>query len=415
MMAHAYARITRRPGVCMGCSGPGTTNLVTGVANAFVDAAPLVAIGGSSPRVQLGTEAFQEIDQVGVMRPITKWAHRVLDARRIPELVATAFRQATTGRLGPVYLDLPGDILGEKVDDSAAAFPPAWRPAPRAAGDPAAVREAVALLARAERPLILGGSGVWWSDGAAAFQALVEATGIPFYTTPISRGTVPEDHPLAFLNTRAKAFADADVVLAVGTRFNYVIQFGRPPRFAADLKVIQVDVDPGELGHNRPVDVPIVGDARAVLEQLRAEARGRIDPGRHAGWVARLRALDTEKQAEMTKLMSVDQVPIHPLRLCKEVRDFLRRDAILVVDGQEILNYGRQSLPTFTPGHRLNSGPFGCMGVGLPFGVGAKVARPDAQVVVLHGDGSYGLNAMEIDTAVRHRIPVVVVISNNGG
>jgi len=415
MMAHAYARITRRPGVCMGCSGPGTTNLVTGVANAFVDAAPLVAIGGSSPRVQLGTEAFQEIDQVGVMRPITKWAHRVLDARRIPELVATAFRQATTGRLGPVYLDLPGDILGEKVDDSAVAFPPAWRPAPRAAGDPAAVREAVALLARAERPLILGGSGVWWSDGAAAFQALVEATGIPFYTTPISRGTVPEDHPLAFLNTRAKAFADADVVLAVGTRFNYVIQFGRPPRFAADLKVIQVDVDPGELGHNRPVDVPIVGDARAVLEQLRAEGRGRIDPGRHAGWVARLRALDTEKQAEMTKLMSVDQVPIHPLRLCKEVRDFLRRDAILVVDGQEILNYGRQSLPTFTPGHRLNSGPFGCMGVGLPFGVGAKVARPDAQVVVLHGDGSYGLNAMEIDTAVRHRIPVVVVISNNGG
>ena len=415
MEAHAYARMTRRPGVCMGCSGPGTTNLVTGVANAFVDAAPLVAIGGSSPRVHLGMEAFQEIDQVGVMRPITKWAHRVLDAKRIPDLVATAFRQATTGRLGPVYLDLPGDILGEKVDESAVEFPPPWRPAPRAAGDAAAIREAVALLARAERPLILGGSGVWWSDGAAAFQALVDATGIPFYTTPISRGTVPEDHPLAFLNARAKAFADADVILAVGTRFNFVIQFGRAPRFAADLKVIQVDVDPGELGHNRPVDVPIVGDARAVLEQLAAEARGRIDPGRHAPWVTRLRALDTEKQAEMTKLMSTDNAPIHPLRLCKEVRDFLRRDAILVVDGQEILNYGRQSIPTFTPGHRLNSGPFGCMGVGLPFGVGAKVACPDAQVVVLHGDGSYGLNAMEIDTAVRHRIPVVVVISNNGG
>jgi len=163
------------------------------------------------------------------------------------------------------------------------------------------------------------------------------------------------------------------------------------------------------------VDVPIVGDARAVLEQLAAEARGRIDRGRYAAWVSKLRALDREKAAEMDTQMSTDQTPIHPLRLCKEVRDFLRRDAILVVDGQEILNYGRQSIPTFVPGHRLNSGPFGCMGVGLPFGMGAKVARPDAQVVVLHGDGSYGLNATEIDTAVRHRVPVLVVISNNGG
>ena len=415
MMAHAYSRLTRRPGVCMGCSGPGTTNLVTGVANAFVDAAPLIAVGGSSPRVYLEMEAFQEIDQVAVMRPITKWATRILDARRIPELVAMAFRQATTGRPGPVYLDLPGDILGEAVDESAVTFPARWRPAPRAQGDPAAIAEAVALLARAERPLIVGGSGAWWSDAASAFQAFVEATGIPFYTTPISRGTVPEDHELAFLNARAKAFGEADVLLAVGTRFNYVLQFGRAPRFAADLKVIQIDVDPGELGHNRAPDVPIVGDARAVLEQLAAQARGRIERGRYHGWVTKLRTLDTEKAAEMDRQMSTDQVPIHPLRLCKEVRDFLRRDAILVVDGQEILNFGRQSIPTFVPGHRLNSGPFGCMGVGLPFGMGAKVARPEAQVLVLHGDGSYGLNAMEIDTAVRHRIPVVVVISNNGG
>jgi acetolactate synthase-1/2/3 large subunit len=415
MMAHAYSRLTRRPGVCMGCSGPGTTNLVTGVANAFVDAAPLIAVGGSSPRVFLEMEAFQEIDQVAMMRPITKWATRILDAKRIPELVAMAYREATTGRPGPVYLDLPGDILGETVDEAAVAFPRRVAPAPRALGDPAAIAEAVALLTRAERPLLVGGSGVWWSDAASAFRTFVEATGIPFYTTPISRGTVPEDHELAFLNARAKAFAEADVLLAVGTRFNYVIQFGRAPRFAADLKVIQVDLDAREIGHNRAVDVPIVGDARAVLEQLAAEARGRIDRGRYAAWVSKLRALDREKAAEMDTQMSTDQTPIHPLRLCKEVRDFLRRDAILVVDGQEILNYGRQSIPTFVPGHRLNSGPFGCMGVGLPFGMGAKVARPDAQVVVLHGDGSYGLNATEIDTAVRHRVPVLVVISNNGG
>jgi len=226
---------------------------------------------------------------------------------------------------------------------------------------------------------------------------------------------VPEDHELAFMNARSKAFTEADVLLTVGTRFNWVIQFGRPPRFAKDLKVIHVDINPTQLGWNREADVPIVGDARAVLEQLTEEARGKIDPRKYSAWVGKLRVLDAEKNAEQEKAMSSDSTPIHPLRLCKEVRDFLKRDAILVVDGQEILNFGRQSIPTYVPGHRLNSGAFGCMGVGLPFGVGAKVAKPDTQVLVLHGDGSYGMNAMEIDTAVRHRIPIVVVISNNGG
>jgi len=415
LAAHAWTRITRRPGVCMGCSGPGTTNLVTGVANAFTDCAPLVAIGGSSPRVYLGMEAFQEIDQVAIMKPITKRAERIYDARRIPDVVATAFREATAGRPGPVYLDLPGDVLGEKIEEESVVYPAAWRPAPRTLGDPATVREAIALLARAERPVVLAGSGVWWSDGAKALQDFVEATGIPFYTTPISRGLIPEDHALAFLNARSKAFTEADVVLAVGTRFNWVIQFGRPPRFAADMKVIHVDVNPAQLGHNRAVDVPIAGDARAVLEQLRAEAAGTIEPKQYAAWTGKLCTLDAEKSAEMDKAMSADATPIHPLRLCKEVRDFVRRDAILVVDGQEILNYGRQAIPTYVAGHRLNSGALGTMGVGLPFGVGAKVAQPDTQVLVLHGDGSYGINAMEIDTAVRHKIPVVVVISNNGG
>jgi acetolactate synthase-1/2/3 large subunit len=415
LAAHAWTRVTRRPGVAMGCSGPGAINLATGVANAFIDCAPLVAIGGSSPRVYLGMEAFQEIDQVAIMKPITKWTERIYDARRIPDVVDTAFRQATSGRPGPVYIDMPGDILGEKVEGEQLHYPGPWKPAPRSLGDPGAVREAIDLLAKAERPVIIAGSGVWWSDGAAALQAFVETTGIPFYTTPISRGLIAEDHELAFLNARSKAFTEADVVLAVGTRFNWVIQFGRPPRFAADLKVIHVDVNPGQLGHNRHVDVPIAGDARAVLEQLRVEAEGKIGPKRYAAWTGKLRTLDAEKGAEQDKAMSREETPIHPLRLCKEVRDFMRRDGILVVDGQEILNFGRQAIPTYVAGHRLNSGTFGTMGVGLPFGVGAKVAKPDKQVLVLHGDGSYGINAMEIDTAVRHKIPVVVVISNNGG
>ncbi len=415
LAAHAWTRVMRRPGVAMGCSGPGAINQATGVANAFTDCAPLVAIGGSSPRVFLGMEAFQEIDQVALMKPITKWTERIYDARRIPDVVDTAFRQATSGRPGPVYIDMPGDTLGEKVEEEQVRYLGPWKPAPRSLGDPGAVREAIALLARAERPIVIAGSGVWWSDGAAALQAFVEATGIPFYTTPISRGLIAEDHELAFLNARSKAFTEADVVLAVGTRFNWVVQFGRPPRFAADLKVIHVDINPTQLGHNRAVDVPIAGDAKAVLEQLRAEAEGKIAPKRYASWTGKLRTLDAEKGAEQDKSMSREETPIHPLRLCKEVRDFMRRDGILVVDGQEILNFGRQAIPTYVAGHRLNSGAFGTMGVGLPFGVGAKVAKPDAQVLVLHGDGSYGINAMEIDTAVRHKIPVVVVISNNGG
>src|SRR5262245_39923485 len=294
MMAHAWTRVTRKPGVCMASSGPGTINLLTGVANAWTDAAPLVAIGRSSPRVSLGMEAVQRVDPVASFRPATKWAERIYDARRIPEIVETAFRQATTGRPGPVYLDLPGDVLGESVDESRLSFPGPWKPAPRTLGDPAAVKEAIALLAKAERPLVRGGSGGWWSNASAAFQAFIEATGIPFYTTPLSRGTVPEDHELSFLNARAKAFGEADVILNLATRFNYIVQFGRPPRFADNLKVIQVDINPSELGHNRPVDVPIAGDARAVLEQLTAEAKGRIDTSRYGSWVGHLRSIDDD-------------------------------------------------------------------------------------------------------------------------
>ena len=413
--AHAWTRVTRRPGVCMAASGPGATNLLTGVATAFTDCAPLVAIGGASPRVYFGMEAFQEIDQLAVFKPVTKWAERCYDAKRIPDVIASAFRQATSSRPGPVYVDLPGDVLGEKVEDNAVKYPAAWKPAPRTLGDSGAINEAIALLARAQRPIIVAGSGVWWSDGAGALRAFVDATGIPFWTKPISRGLIPEDHALSFLNARSTAFAETDCVLAVGTRFDWMIQFGRPPRFAADMKVIHVDVNPAELGHNREVDVPIAGDARAVLEQLRAEAEGKLNPGKYASWTGKLRTLDAEKGSEQDKAMSRNELPMHPLRLCKEVRDFLKRDAILVVDGQEILNFGRQAIPTYTPGHRLNSGAFGTMGVGLPYGVGAKVAKPDTQVLVLHGDGSFGINAMDIDTAVRHNISVVTVISNNGG
>jgi acetolactate synthase-1/2/3 large subunit len=242
----------------------------------------------------------------------------------------------------------------------------------------------------------------------------VETSGIPFYTTPQGRGVVPEDHRLAFPNARSTALREADLVLVLGTRLNYVFAQGKPPRFSKTAKLIRIDIDPGELAATPQVSLGICADVRVALEQLTAAA-GNLGGDRYAAWTRRLAGANEEKAPAAEAALATDQMPIHPLRLCKEIRDFLPRDAVLCVDGQEILNYGRQTIPTHVPGHRLNSGPFGIMGVGLPFGLGAKAAKPDKMVLVLHGDGSFGLNGLELDTAARHNLPVITVISLNGG
>jgi acetolactate synthase-1/2/3 large subunit len=415
MMANAYARLTGKAGLCSTASGPAATNLLTGLAHALTDAAPIIALGGASPIHHFHTEAFQEADQLSMMRPASKWAGQAISPKRIPDYINTAYRYAMTGRRGPAYLDLPGDVLYSRVNEDEVVWPRPAQTQHRVLGDPGLVQEAVTMLARAQRPVIVSGSGILWSNASAELEQFVNETGIPFYTTPQGRGVVPEDHPRCFLSARNLAFREADVMLFIGTRFNYVISNGQAPRFNPEAKVIQVNIDPAEIAHNRPVDVGIVGDAKAVLEQMLQLVRGKFEPQQETPWIDALREQDLKGQARLEPFMHSDAVPIHPLRLCKEVRDFLPRDGILVVDGQEILNYGRQSIPTYTPGHRLNSGPFGTMGVGVPFGVGAKAARPDKPVLVLHGDGSFGMNAMEMDTAVRHNLPVVTVISLNGG
>ena len=416
MMAHAYSRVLRKTGVCMACSGPGTVNIASGLATAFVDCAPVLALGGASPWNEWGTGSFQEIDQVAIMRPVTKWAERCYETRRIPEIIDKAIRMAWSGKPGPVYVDLPTDVLMGSVDGDKVVWPRDRQPKKtRPAADPSQVAAAVALLQKAERPVLLSGSGVIWSDAAAELQAWVEQSGLPFYTTPQGRGVVPEDHAHAFPNARSTALKEADLLMVVGTRINYVFGHLRPPRFNADAKIIRIDVDAAEIDGMQRVDVGLIGDAKAVLEQLLQAGKSAVDTNRYANWRKRLQGINSEKAAAQEKELATDAAPIHPLRLCKEIRDFMRRDAILCVDGQEILNFGRQSIPTHVAGHRLNSGPFGTMGVGLPFGIGAKVAIPDAQVIVLHGDGSFGLNGLELDTAIRHKIPLLVIISLNGG
>ena len=417
-MGQAYSRLLQKPSVCMAASGPGVINLTTGVANALIDCAPVVAIGGSSPIGQFGRQVFQEIDQVAIMKPCTKWAERVHNLKRIPEQVNNAFQRAMTGKPGPVYLDFPGDILYAKISEEEIDWSLSGRPllSARPMGDSAQVEALGQALLTARRPIIVCGSGVLWSQASGELAAFIDETGIPFFTTPQGRGVVPDDHPYSYLSMRSTAFRDADLIMVVGTRMNYIISHAAPPRFNGSAVIARIDIDADEIATSpRRVDIGIVGDCKMVLTQLRQSLNGRLDPERYDSWRQQLADGQLAKRQMPGANQSFDQQPIHPLRLCEEIKNFMRRDAILVVDGQEILNYGRQSIPTFAPGHRLNSGPFGTMGVGLPFALGAKLAKPDKQVIALHGDGSFGLNALELDTAVRHNIPVLVVVSLNGG
>jgi thiamine pyrophosphate-dependent acetolactate synthase large subunit-like protein len=417
-MAQAYSRLRQTPSVCMAASGPGVTNLITGMANALIDCCPVVAFGGSSPISQFGRQVFQEIDQVELMRGACKHVDRVYNLKRIPQQVSFALQKSITGKPGPAYVDMPGDILYQKIDESQVDWSFAGRPImdSRPMGDPRQVAALITALREARKPLIVSGSGVIWSRAWAEMQAFVEAAGIPFYTTPQGRGVVPDDHPYSYLTMRNAAFADADLIIVLGTRMNYIIGHAAPPRFGGNAKIARIDVDHNEISTAaRYVDIPIVGDCKAVLEQLLDGIKGKVSLDTYKEWRQKLADGEAAKRASAGANRYDSDGDIHPVRMLEEVKNFAKRDAILCVDGQETLNFGRQTMPTFVPGHRLNSGPFGTMGVGLPFGIGAKVACPDKQVIVVHGDGSMGMNAMEIDTAVRHKIPILIVISLNGG
>ena len=415
MAAHAYARVTGRPGICITPSGPGTANAVTGLGNAWADASPIVAIGGAAPLRTATMDSFQEMDQLAMMRPVVKAAYRVELAEQLPLMLSLAFREAMDGKKGPVYLDLPGDVLMKSVDEERLDWPTDSRADSRSAGDPAQLRRVVEMLASAQRPLVVTGSGVLWSGASPELQRFVDTTGIPHYATPQGRGVIPEDDPRAFPAARSLAFREADVVLVIGARANSMLSFLRAPRFAADARFAVVNVDGTEIGHNRGVEVGVLGDAKLVLQQLLEEAKGRVQFGEGHAWIQKLAEKQRSNEERNDVKLNSEQVPIHPMRLCSELRDLISRDTILVTDGHEILNFGRQSIPVYEPGTSLNAGPHGCMGIGIPFGIGAKAAAPDKPVVVLSGDGAFGWNGMDMDSAIRHGLNIVVVMSNNGG
>jgi acetolactate synthase-1/2/3 large subunit len=410
-MAHAWSRLTRRTGVACVTAGPGVTNTVTAMAAAFVNASPLVLVGGKAPVRQFDLGALQDVDQIGVMRPVTKAAFTIFEGARAPEYMNAAIRLAHTAPHGPVYVEIPTDVMRETVEGEIAAhtLPPS-RIVARPAPDPDQIDQAIRHIERAERPLILAGSGVVWSDGQAALRRLAERLQAPVLTTSLARGLLPRDHPLNLGAARSYLLGNADLILVAGTRFNYVLGYGRPPRIPAQATVIQIDLSPGELNRNRVTDLAIHADVGAALETLASRVSATA-PAR--SWLTEARTRQTRARKALRRDAATDAQPIHPLRLCREVVTAVPPETIFVLDGGDILSFGRLAVETDQPGRFLDPGPYGCLGVGLPFANAAKLARPDAPVVCVSGDGALGINLMEFDTAVRHRLPVVVVVSNN--
>lgn len=411
-MAHAYGRLTGRPGVACVTAGPGVTNTVTAIAAARAAASPLLLIGGKAPVKQFDLGALQDVDQVAILRPITKAAFTVLEGTRVPEYLNAAIRLANTPPHGPVYVEIPTDVMRETVAaerlESVTLRPArlAQRPAP----DPALVERAAALMSRAERPVILAGSGVWWSGAHGALRALAERLEAPVLTTSLARGALPPGHPLNLAGARTYLLSGADLVIVVGTRFNYVIGYGRPPRLPESAAVVQIDLAAEELNRNRVADLAIQADAGAALAALADALVPRAAP---RPWLAQARARHERARAAVARDAASDARPVHPLRLCRDVVAAVPSETVIVLDGGDILSWARLVVEPEGPGRFLDPGPYGCLGVGLPFANAAKLARPSAPVVCICGDGALGLNLMEFDTAVRHRLPIVVVVSNN--
>ena len=407
--AEGWALLTGKPGVAAVTAGPGMTNGVTGLWNALGKACPIVVFGGRSPLRQFELGAIQDMDSLALAKTVTKWARAGYETRRIAEYVSMAFRHALGGRPGPAYLEFPDDVLGASVDEEEVVLPADYRTPARPLGDPDQVSRAVDLLLKAERPLIVGGMGLWWSQAAGELREFVELTGIPF-----TGDALPADHPLR-LNPRAGT-DQADVVLVLGTRLDFRQGFGRTPLFSKDSRWIQVDIEQTEIGRNRPIEVGIVGDVGAVLRQMTEEARDRCQGRKELPWVKAVRERSQEAlQNRVAGHIDSDNSPVHPARLCREIRDVLDRDATMIFDGGEISGWGMSVLRSYHPGHMLSIVPTGTLGVGTSYAIAARLARPDKQILLLSGDGSFGLNPMEFDTMVRHNLPIVCVISNDGG
>ncbi|HET6921565.1 MAG TPA: thiamine pyrophosphate-binding protein [Anaeromyxobacteraceae bacterium] len=410
--ADAWARLTRGVGVAVVTAGPGVTDAVTGVANAWAANSPLVLIGGAAPTFNQGRGSLQEMAQVQLFQGITRWADRVPSPELVPSFLARAFRVARAGKPGPVFLEIPWDVLSNGADESAADQATRYRTDARSPGEPRQVESALGLLAGAERPVVLAGSSVWWDDAAQALERFATRAGVPVYLNGMGRGCLPPEHACFFQHSRKEALAEADVVLVVGTPLDFRVGYGTEPTFAAGAKVVQVDRDAAEIGRNRPIEVGIVGDSRSVLAQLEAGARPAVGA---ASWRERLRAAEAARLERQRAFERSDQKPIHHFRLARAVDEVASRagDVTFVGDGGNVVAVAAKTICVRRPGRWLDPGPLGCLGVGAPFAIAAKLLAPERPVCVVQGDGAFGLNGFDYETAVRFKLPMVVVVGND--
>lgn len=413
-MASAWGYINRKPGVMVAASGPGMTNTVTSLHVATASAMPLVVLGGSAHGPTRGIGGFQEADQVSFAHPGCKWALQVDSVERIPELVHLALGKSVNGRPGAVYLDFPGDFLAKRLPEEKVRFrlqsPAISAPHP----DPAALDQVADLLAQAERPLILVGKGAAWADAGTELERLV-GLGLPYVSSPMGRGIIPDDNPHYVNGCRSAALAAADAVVMIGGRFNWIFNFGRPPRYATGVRIAQIDVCAEEMYSAANVELGIVGDAAVAAGQLHQRLADRKLRCQDTGWLTELTKKRAENEARIADRVSSDRLPLDPHRVIGEIAKALDRDASIAVDGEVTMGIARVLLPSYVSRSRLNAGPTGCIGTGIPYAIGAKLARPEAQSLALVGDYAFGTAGMEIETAARVGANVVIVVCNNEG
>ncbi len=416
-MAGGTARVTSEPGVCLVTEGPGHANAIGGLATMFAEDTPVVLISGCAETENWGRGAIQEIPQVEMTQPITKWAAMVPNVQRIPEMLAMAFRMARSGHPGPVHLTVPIDAFDQEVEESAVPLdhPVQRRPTARATAEPQAIREIIELLQGATRPAIVAGIGAWWSRAGEALQKFIDITKIPLFTVEWARGIVSDEHPCCFgagvpaANPMSRRLRDADVVLILGEKLDFRLGFGHA--FGPEAQIIQIHANAMEIGRNRPVRVGVTADSGAVVEQLVAEVQGQSWP--ELSWLKELREARQKQQEEFEALARSDQSPLHPLRVAKEVCSVITEDTIVMLDGADFAAWARLLVKARKPGHTLSHGRLGMIGTGVPIGIAAKLARPNSSVIVFVGDGSLGFHFMEFDTAIRHKLPIVVVVGND--
>lgn len=410
--ADAYARVTRGVGVAVVTAGPGVTDALTGVANAYAASSPMILLGGAAPIFNQSRGSLQEMEQVDLFHRISKWSDRVPTPELVPSYMAKAFRVAATGRPGPVFLELAWDVLSNGADEETLNMPRQYRTDARQPPDPRKVDAAMALLQAAERPAVIAGSSIYWDGAWDALRRFCETAQVPVFLNGAGRGCLPAGHPLFFQHTRKEALTGADVVFVIGTPFDFRLNYGAEPTFGSETKIVQVDIDPVEIGRNRAVEVGIIADSFSALEAFAAAApRVKRDT-----FISGLRAKEDKRLKDLEQWTKDDSVPIHHYRLAKEMSDVANaagQDPVFIADGGNWVAMAAKVIELRKPGRWLDPGPLGCLGVGAPFAIASKVLHPERTHWVIQGDGSFGLNGMDFETAVRFKLPMVCVVGND--